>query len=297
MGQPVLACVAGSLLLLSPELLAGQEHQLDLEATLARVGAQLERRYERTRRIVSHEEVLVRSYGHGMRSSGSRRLEFERREEWGVPEEGGAPRVTIIRELLRVNGRAARTDDVDACLTPQAESQDPLSALLPARQVEFDFSLGKVEGVDGRPVARLGFAPREAGPAEVTWDDDCVSIRLPGRSRGEAWIDVESGDVLRLDEHLIRRFEFREPLDRPGSRAGVIALQRDDVSIRYERVIFADPSESLMLPRTIEQSWEFRGGGFLPRYYRRQQFSNHRRFVTGARLVALPERLAPPGTR
>ena len=36
---------------------------------------------------------------------------------------------------------------------------------------------------------------------------------------GEAWIDVESGDVLRLDEHLIRRFEFREPLDPAGGAA------------------------------------------------------------------------------
>ena len=288
--RPLLASVIGGLLLaVSGAATLGQEPVFDLEATLARVGAQLERRYQRTQRIVSTEMMWVRSFTRDMRSYESpRRLEFERRVEWVPSGEDGAPTVTVFRKLLSVNGREPQQRDLDACLTPQSEEEDPLSVLLPVRQGEFEFSLGKLERTDGRQVARLDYVPLEEGLAEVIWDEDCVSISLPGRSRGQAWVDVESGAVLRLDERLTRRFEFREPRDRPRARPGWIALERDDVSIRYQRVTFDNPAETLMLPRSIERSWTLQGSGFVPRYYRSQQFSNHRRFVTDGRLVDAP---------
>ena len=292
--RPLVVFLIGGLLLAVSAAARGQEPRFDLEATLVRVGAQLERRYQRSQRIVSTEMVWVRSFTHDMRSNGSpRRLEFDRRVEWGPVEEGGVPTVTVFRELLSVNGREPRPRDLDACLTPRSEAEDPLSALLPVRQVEFEFSLRELERTDGRRVARLTYVPLEEGPAEVTWDDDCVSISLDGRSRGEVWVDVESGDVLRLDERLMRRFEFREPKDRPRPRSGRIVLERDDMSIRYERVTFRNPAETLMLPRSIEHSWVLQGSGFTPRYYRMQQFSNHRRFVTGGRLVGAPDTAEP----
>ena len=296
MQRPLPALVLGGLLLTVSEAALGQEPLIDLEATLARVGAQLERRYQRSQRIVSTEMVWARSFTHDMQSNGPpRRLEFERRVEWGTSEENGVPTVIVFRELLSVNGREPRPRDLDACLTPRSEAEDPLSALLPVRQVEFEFSLGELEWIDGRRVARLDYVPLQEGLAEVTWDEDCVSISLPGRSRGEAWVDVESGDVLRLDGRLTRRFEFREPVDRPWARPGRITLERNDVSIRYQRVTFTNPAETLMLPRSIERRWMLQGSGFVPRYYRTQQFSNHRRFVTDGRLVGAPGTAGEPG--
>ena len=54
--RPLLASVIGGLLLaVSGAATLAQEPVFDLEATLARVGAQLERRYQRTQRIVSTE--------------------------------------------------------------------------------------------------------------------------------------------------------------------------------------------------------------------------------------------------
>ena len=291
----LLAGICGLLLAVSGAAL-GQEALFDLEATLARVGAQLERRYQRSQRIVSTEMVWVRSFTHDMRLNGSvRRLEFERRVEWGTSEENDVPTVTVFRELRSVNGREPQQRDLDACLTPSSETEDPLSALLPVRQVEFEFSLGELEWIDGRRVARLEYVPLEEGFAEVTWDEDCVSIHSHGLSRGEAWVDVESGDVLRLDEHLTGQFDFREPADRPLARRGWITLERDDRSIRYQRVTFENPAETLLLPRSIERSWMITGSGFLPRYYRTQQFSNHRRFVTDGRLVETPGITGEPG--
>ena len=203
----LLAVICGLLLAVSGAAL-GQEVLFDLEATLARVGAQLERRYQRSQRVVSTEMVWV---------------------------------------------------------------------------------------IDERLVARLEYVPLEEGLAEVTWDEDCVSIHSHGLSRGEAWVDVESGDVLRLDEHLTGQFDFREPADRPLARRGWITLERDDRSIRYQRVTFENPAETLLLPRSIERSWMITGSGFLPRYYRTQQFSNHRRFVADGRLVETPGITGEPG--
>ncbi len=287
--RSLLTLGVGWLLVILPDAALGQERAFDLDATLARVGARLERRYQHTQRIVSTEKVWVRSFGRDMQSTGPpRRLEFERRVEWGGSGETGAPTMTVFRELRLVNGRAPERRDVDACLTPRAEAEDPLSAMLPVRQQEFEFSLGGVEWIDGRRVARLEYVPLEEGPPEVTWDEECVSISLPGRSRSTAWVVVESGDVLRIDERLARPFEFRARAGRLGDPPGWMVLERDDVSIRYQEVVFSNPAETLMLPGSIEHSWTLRGIGIVPRYYRVHQFSNHRRFVTGGRLVGTP---------
>ena len=168
------------------------------------------------------------------------------------------------------------------------ESDDPLSALLPARQAEFEFSVSTPEVMDGRRVARLDYTPVGEGRGEVTWDGDCASISLRGWSSGTAWVDVESGDVLRLDEQLTRRFEFRKRQESPGARPEWVTLERDDLSIRYEQVTFQNPTETLMLPRSVEQTWVLQGNGVVPRYYRHQQFSSHRRFVTDGRVLGAP---------
>lgn len=262
------------------------QESVDLETILGRVGARLERRYERSQRIVSTEMVSVQSFDHDNHAAGlPRRLEFERREEWGELEDEGVPIVTVRRQLRSVNGREPTERDLEACLNPRLEAVDPLSDLLPARQRRFAFSLDGVSRVDSRRVARLEFVPKEAGPGEVTWDEDCVSISLRDRARGRVWVDVETGDVLRLDQHLWQRFEFREPPDRRPSRAQLIVLERDDLTIHYEPISFEDPADTLMLPRLIEHSWWLKGAGFVPRYLRTQQFSNHRRFLTDGRVV------------
>ena len=276
-------------LLLASVALPAQAPPVDVDALLARVGGQLERHFQRAQRIVSTETVSVSSFNRAMRRRGRpRRLEYEHRVEWDAAGADGVPAVRVMRELRSVNGRHPSPEDENACLVPEAEDDDPLSVLLPARQVEFDFRLRDVEIVDGRTVARLSFTPIDAQPGEVEWDGDCAHIELEGWYRGDAWVDVGSGDVLRLDEHLTRPFEFREPLDRSRGSRRWSRLQRDDTSTRYERIAFEDPDETLMLPRSVERNWAIEGGGFIPRYFRTQRFSNYRRFVTGGRLVDAP---------
>ena len=285
---PVVLLLAGLAL---ASAASAQTRGVDLDVLLARVGGQLERYFQRSQSIVSTETVSVRSFDRSMRSTGRpRRLAYERQVEWDAAGADGLGSVRIARELQSVNGRPPGPEDEDACLAPETEDDDPLSVLLPAGQLGFDFRLASVEIVDGRPVARLSFTPIDVQPGEVEWDGDCVRIELEGWYGGDAWVDVESGDVLRLDRHLNRRFEFRERAESPGASLRWNRLERDDSSIRYERIAFEDPDETLMLPRSIDHSWSIEGGGFIPRYFRTHRFSNYRRFVTGGRLV-------PPATR
>ena len=270
---------------------SAQAPEVDLEVLLARVGGRIERYFQRSQSIVSTETVSVLSFDRGMRLSGRpRRLVYERHVEWGAAGADGVPSVRIARALRSVNGRPPGPDDEDACLTPETEDDDPLALLLPARQVESDFRLDEVKTVDGRPVAKLSFTPIDVQPGEVERDGDCVHIELEGWYGGDAWVDMESGDVLRLDRRLTRRFEFREGTERSRAGGRWNRLERDDSSIRYERIAFEDPDETLMLPRSIEHNWSIEGGGFIPRYFRTHRFSDYRRFVTGGRLL-------PPGAR
>jgi len=287
------------ILLAIPGVLFAQDRPLGLVAILERVGTNLEVYFQRAQRIVSTETVLVRSFDRAMQLNGfPRRLEYERRVEWDPSGVDGVPAVTVLRRLMSVNGRPPEPGDEDPCLAPESEGLDPLSVLLPARQSEFEFSLSGLERIDEHVVAHLEYVPVETDSGEVDWGTgECIRIELPGWYRGEVWVDGASGDVLRLDEHLIRRFEFREPQDRPRASIRWIVLERDDTTIRYERVNFEDPIESLMLPRSIEKSWATEGSGVVPRYFRSQRFSNYRRFVTEGRLVSPPALPTQPDER
>tara|TARA_B100001123_G_scaffold397238_1_gene480303 strand:- start:2669 stop:3580 length:912 start_codon:yes stop_codon:yes gene_type:complete len=279
----LVACVVAVALPASTE---AQSRPGDLESLLTRAGAQLEEHYQRAQRIVSTEKVWVRSFHRNMRSNGSpRHMEFEHRVEWDAAGAGLPPTVTVFRDLLQVDGRSPTADDRDACLMPVEVDQDPLAMLLPYRQKEFSFRLVGDERVDDRQTTRVAYEPLEQGDPKITWEDDCVSLELPGHSAGELWIDPETGDVVRLDEHLMGRFEFREPPERARDIPARLTLERSELSIRYNRVRFEDPPETLMLPEAVESSWTLVGPSFVPRYVRRQEFSDHRRFVGDGRIV------------
>jgi hypothetical protein len=139
--------------------------------------------------------------------------------------------------------------------------------------------------VDGREALMVDFRGATPGEPEITWTKDCVSLSLPGRVRGRLWVDAATYDVLRLDEHLVGMFDFRVP--REHQRRGAapsMTVERADSSIRYRRVEFADPPETLMLPAQVETVTVFRGNG-IQRTRISQRFSDHRRFVADVRIL------------
>lgn len=259
----------------------------DLAAVLARVGGAVARYYARAQSVICIETVRLQSLGGDLFADGalSRRLSYELRIGWDPVAGGGTPEATVLRQLLKVNGRAPRPKDEPGCMDPKSVSPEPLAMLLPESQADYIFTLAGKGKANRRPAIMFDYRARQVGPTSVTWNDECFSIELPGRSRGRVWVDADTGDVLRLDEHLNGVFDFTLPPQhrRPGGALSV-SIERLDSSIVYRPVVFTDPDETLLLPASIDTLTVVRNAG-VPRLRTSQVFSNYQRFVTGGRVV------------
>ncbi len=260
----------------------------DVAALLARIGARVEEFYARARTVTSRETVRLQQLEADFRPAGlPRQLVYDLRVAWERPDDGGPPpEASVLRHLVTVNGRPPRPRDEPQCTDPQEVSPDSLSMFLPQNRVDYEFKLVGPSTVDGRRSLSIDFRSISKKKPEVIWKGSCVRLSLPGRTRGRIWIDAGTYDVLRMDEHLVGMFDFRASAE-VARRSGTLnmALERFDSSIRYREVKFDDPVETLTLPRIIETTTAWRGGGMM-RQRITQEFSQYRRFITGGRIVA-----------
>ena len=269
---------------LSARAAPGQSVVADTSVT--RVGDYVERYYARAQSIVVDENVTIQPLGLDLRSDGfARRLTYELRVEWNpdVTEDESPARVT--RQLLAINGRPPRQGDEPGCLDPRSTSPEPLAFLLPERREKFTFKAAGLGRVDGRVALMIDYRSVRPEEPKAEWKEECVSIDLPGRARGRIWADPETAEILRLDEGITGLVDV--PVPRKQQRAGgsaYMTIERADSSIRYRRVPFTDPDETLVLPASIETVTIVRNSG-SPRTRISQAFSNYRRFVTGSRIV------------
>jgi hypothetical protein len=255
---------------------------------MTRVGERIEQYYARARSIVSEETVRLEPLGSDLLSDGShvRQLVYELRVAWdAVTGAARPPEATVLRQVISVDGRPPRAGDEPGCLDPRPVSTEPLAMLLAARQREFAFRWRDAGRTAGRPSVTLDYKAVNPQPPDVTWKGECVSIDLPGRTRGRVWVDRTTAEVLRLDEELIGSVEIRVP--RAHMRVGsptALVVERADSSIRYHPVAFHDPEEIVMLPESVETVQVVRNSG-APRLRIVQKFSKYRRFMTGGRIV------------
>ena len=196
----------------------------DVEETIVRVGARVAEWYSRAQSIVSLETVVITPLRFDMSPTlPSRRLGYELRVAWdpATAGPGGFPEPSILRQILTVNGRPPRVTDEPGCMDPKPVSPEPLMMLLPEQRDGFAFAFAGSGRVDGRPVMMFDFTGVAARAPDVAWTKECVSVSLPGRSRGRIWVDAATHDVLRLDERLIGML-VRRPARAPAPRGGVI---------------------------------------------------------------------------
>ena len=262
-----------------------------VDELVTRVGDRVVEWYARAQSIISLETVSIQP----LRSDLSpvdfpRRLAYELRVAWdpGSAEPGLLPEATVLRDLISVNGRTPRERDQPQCMDPKSVSPEPLAMLLPAKRGQFAFTVAGRTRVGGRPAVMLDYKGVAPGTPEINWTRECVSVSLPGRSRGRIWVDAETYDVLRYDEHLVGQFDF--PVPREHQRRGAstrMTIERADSSIQFRRVKFTDPEEALMLPASIDTLQIVSGGG-IQRTRITQRFTDYRRFLTDGRLVATP---------
>ena len=223
----------------------------DIGAVLARVAGRVESYYVHAQSIVCVETVRLQALTPDLGFDGrARTLVYELRIAWDPAENGKTPDAHVVRQILKVNGRPPKPDDDDGCMDPKPVSPEPLEMLLPGNREDYSFTFAGPAKVGGRAALRLDYRSREKGAPAVKWKDPCVSVELPGWSRGRVWVDAQTNDVLRLDEQLVGMFEFPIPrkLQLAGGGPRSMAIERADSSTRYRRVAFHDPDETLLLP-------------------------------------------------
>ena len=262
----------------------------ELSELLTRIGAAVERYYSRAQTVVWMEDITFQTLGFDLIPDRGmyRRLNYDMRVAWEVPEGGSEPEVRVQRELLRVNGRAPRASDKPRCGDPAPVLPDTLDFLRPAKQAETIFKLGNRGRSSGRPALTLEYRSRLSGHGTITEhedDEDCVSLEMPGSLRGRVWIDPESADVLQIEEHLAGPVDMRWA---PGSkgllRSNDVVIERLDSTVVFREVTFTDPEERIMLPSSVDSMRVIRNLGDS-RMRTTQRFSNYRRFTTEGRIV------------
>jgi hypothetical protein len=264
-----------------------------LETVLQRAGEQVERFLARAQSIVCLEVVNLQPMNAGWGTNGFGRIvESELRLSW-QPAVDGRPstEAQTLRQLLRVNGHEPRKDDWNNCTAPEQQTQEPhvLSLLLSSERSDFDFSLAGQTSIDGRAVTMIDYRGLREASVEssmIEGRDDCVSFNLEGGLRGRLWIDAETHDVLRLDQRLSGMVEIPLPkqartrADNPLSWT----MERWDTSIRFKRVTFDNPNETLVLPESLTSIRITRGSG-VPRLRTTTHYKNYQRFLTNGRVV------------
>ena len=278
------ACTAA----LTPAALDARQATSRTTETVRQVSKRVEHWYSRAQAVVSTETVSIQPLRADMSPAAvPRRLAFDLRVSWDPELMGtiGTPGAAVVREVLSVNGRPATKDDEAGCMDPKPVSPEPLAILLPARLAESEFDVVGTARVENRKALLIDYRGVVASPPDIKWSGECVTVSLPGRSRGRIWVDAETYDVLRIDDRLVGTFRFDVPREyiRRGA-APAMVIERAESSISYRRVDFDNPSESLMLPAAIDTVTVMRGSG-MQRVRISQRFSDYRRFLTDSRLI------------
>jgi hypothetical protein len=264
--------------------------QPDVQLVLSRVAERIEQYYKRAQNIICIEKVTATPVRSDMAPDGfARVLEYDLHVESDTAADDGRPTdARVVRELRKVNGRPPRPKDQKGCLDPNPLSPEPLEFLLQRNRAEYQFSWAGFGKGKERNTMLIDFRSLETGKPQLIEDaegrPDCFSISLPGATRGRLWIDVETHNVLRIEEHLITRLDVRvpQPMQKKHHLDQELTIERYDWTIRYKSVAFENPAETLLLPESIEVLAVMHGA---QSHRKRQVFSDYKRFMTGARVI------------
>jgi hypothetical protein len=273
-------------------LSADQQASRDVGGLLRRAGERVTEFFARAQSLVCLEKVSLQRLGVSWGADGpARQVESELRLSWEPSPDNPLPtEARTLRSVLRVNGSQPRKKDHNNCTTPeqQASEEQPLSILLPSQREKYTFTYHGRDTVDRRHATVIAYREIRKPTVDVSLaedNEDCVSFDIEGGMQGKIWIDAETHDVLRLDRSLSGLVQINLP--RKAERLGAApywTMERWDMSIRFKRVAFQDPLETLVLPVESTTLQITRGAG-TPRLRTSTQYQSYRRFITGARVV------------
>jgi hypothetical protein len=288
----VAGAFAAAIVSLTTALSAQQAAVPDIGNVLERAGKRVTEYFARAQSLVCLERVALQQLGMTWSPEGlARRVESELRLSWQPTPDDPTPKAKTVRQVLRANGRKPRKTDDDNCTAPEQndEEEQPLSILLPQERQDYVFTPGGRDSIDGRDAIVIAFKEVRKPTVDVSMvkdNENCISFAIDGGSRGKIWIDAASHDVLRLDRSLNGLIDVPLPRKvtlRPGAALSW-TVERLDSSIRFKRISFDNPPETLVLPVSSTTLKVMRGGG-QPRLRTSTEYVSYRRFLTGGRIL------------
>jgi hypothetical protein len=265
----------------------------DIDTVLTRVGARIAEYYKRAQNVVCLEKTTVQPVARDFSPNGFARVtEYELHVEADAEGEDRGD-VKVVRDLLRVNGKAPREKDKKdraGCTDANPLSSEPLSFLLPAHRSEYTFASGGAGRGKDRNTLIIEFTSgKPEGKGEIAEDprghEDCFTWSLPVVVKGRVWVDAASYEVVRVEQRMagIADLTVSTQLQRKHNLEHIVVVERHDTVIRYKTIPFKDPDEAMILPESIETLIVVRGG--LESIRSRQTFTDYRRFLTAGRIV------------
>ena len=192
-----------------------------------------------------------------------------------------------VSRLKTVDGRPAKKNEVGAA-EPVSAHNDFLGFLLPRTQKLYEFTFEGEDTLDGRRALRVGALRTGQGEPRVEWEGGSFVVFAP--TKISFWVDTETFDVLRVESHLVREFEF-ESLHAGGAgpfgrfaRPRKISYKREDYAVRFRPVRFKDPEQTLLLPEYAEWVTVIEGAR-EPAFRTTISFSNYRRFRSDVKVI------------
>jgi hypothetical protein len=211
---------------------------------------------------------------------------FLRRPAPDNPQETFA--VAVI-EVKSVDGKPPKEKKSDS-----ATYRHPLEFLSPEKQSQWVFSWEGETDLQGSKTVMI-----TAAPVIVTKPASKVKGRffyVQGlQQKARIWIDPQTYDVVQVEWRLLDTFEFNTGFGlnwygpffvaRPGRE---IEYEKMDKTIRFARVAFKDPDQTLLLPMSEEYMHLIRGAGKNPVYRSTVSYTDYKRFVTDVKLTSSP---------
>ena len=254
----------------------------DLTALMERVGGRVRQYDDCVTSVMCVETVSQQELRYNLKPQGRPRETVNDlmvvREPPVTPE--GESRIQVERTTKSVNGRPVRKQEPPGCTDPKAITAEPLTFLLPQYHALYRFSrAGPAGGAGTGPpgAVAVDFEQIHKDPIEVKWDGLCFDAR-GGGLRGRIWLEASTDDVLQVEMRLTESFRVPPPF---GLAVEVlpIRVERSEVTIRFARVGFEDPEETLLLPESMVTLTVFRG---VPSLLTTQTFRGYRRFMARA---------------
>jgi hypothetical protein len=246
----------------------------NLAAVLAGLAGRAQQYFDRISSILCLETVTQQELRFNRAPIGKPRVTVYELSVTRDPLAKGASEFRVERTLQFVNGKRARKNQEPECTDPKTGTPEPLGFLLAKDQRGFKFSPAAVSANGPAGAVALDFVQMPPERIDVKWKGSCFNAE-GGGEEGRLWFDPETFDVRQIESRLPKPFQIPVPsmFGFPGLSVWV---ERSEATMRFTRVKFEQPDETVLLPESTEIVTLFRG---VPSLRTVQVLSDFRRFL------------------